>query len=355
VIKTDIENIWLGPRQLQFDFEKDKSKEQAIILDCINRQTGKYGHVVLDQFVQYVNELHGLSDFTILQSIFWLGKDLRFHFRIDEEILEPRKAQQFLIKSLEQRVTIVPNRSVDTAIFQDVKRVYQKLAAEKSKNDNDDQYEFANRLAKKIKSWQVTLKSCEFAAQKSFSAYEKEIYDCMHFINEISAKLDSFSLINAFYNNQEAILELSDDVRKISEFYLEHIDFWDDLAQSFEAVNDNLSELSQNPDIAASVKALKQILSIAAPDNRIPEAKEMLKEITRQCRISLLAKLDDMIVAMKKDLDAHRAVPNLRNKSLYFLRATKKCIHRANNIKNMNFYLIKAEEKFDAFWDEIEI
>ncbi len=124
---------------------------------------------------------------------------------------------------------------------------------------------------------------------------------------------------------------------------------------SFEEVNNNLSELVQNPDIAASVKALKQILSAAAPDNRIPEAKKILNKMTQQCRISLLEKLDDMIVAMKKDLDAHGAGPDLRNKSLYFLRATKKRIHQANNIKNMNLCLIDAEEKFDAFWDEIEI
>ena len=258
------------------------------------------------------------------------------------------------VKSIEQRVTIVTNESVNNVVFQDVKRLYQKLFEEKGVIDCDDQYEFARLLAKKIKGWQVTLKSCKSAAQMPFLPYEKEIDDCRHFINKISAKLDSFSLINAFYDNQEAILKLSDDVRKISEFYAIHIDFWKDLIQSYEVANSDLSELIKNSNIAASFEKLKQILLSSAPCNMITEAKNLLVKMTQQCRVALLAKIDDMILAMKKHLDAHRAGPDLRNKSLYCLRTTKKRIHEAKNIKSMNLCLIDAEEKFDAFWYEIQ-
>jgi len=355
VIKKDIENISLGPRQLLFDFEKDKSKEQAKVIACIENKIEKCGHVDLDECVQYVKEANELSDAAIIQYIFWLAKDLKVHFRLDGEHLEPPELKRALLKSVEQHVTIVPNKSVDNSIFQDVKRLYQQLSEEKGFNDCDDQYEFARHLSRKVKDWKVKLKACQHVLQLPFVPYEKEIDDGIRFIKKISVKLDSFSLINAFYNNQEAILELSDEVRKISEFYLKHIEFWKNLARSFEEVNNNLPELVQSPDIATSVKTLKQFLSAAAPYNRIPEAKKILDKMTQQCRISLLEKLDDMIVAMKKHLDAHKADPDLRNKSLYFLRATKKRIHQAINIKNMNLCLIDAEEKFGAFWDEIEI
>ena len=295
MIKKDIENISLGPRQLLFDFEKDKSKEQAKVISCIENKIEKCGHVDLDECVQYVKEANELSDAAIIQYIFWLAKDLKVHFRLDGEHLEPPKLKRALLKSVEQHVTIVPNKSVDNSIFQDVKRLYQQLSEEKGFNDCDDQYEFARHLSRKVKDWQVKLKACQHVLQMPFVPYEKEIDDGIHFINEISAKLDSFSLINAFYNNQEAILKLSDDVRKILEFYLKHIDFWKNLAQSFEEVNNNLSELVQNPDIAASVKVLKQILSTAAPYNRILEAKKILNKMAQQCRISLLAKLDDIV------------------------------------------------------------
>ncbi len=353
--KKDIETIVLGLRQRLFDFEKDKSEEQAVVMSCIEKKIEKYGHVDLDECVQHVKELHELSDADIIQHLFWLAEDLKVHFRIDGENLEPPKVKRTLLKSIEQHVTILPNKPVDDSVFQDVKRFYRKLTIGKDFGDSNDQYEFARLLAKKIKGWQVTLKSCKSDAQMPFLPYEKEIDDCRHFINKISAKLDSFSLINAFYHNQEASLKLSDDVRKISEFYAQHIDFWKNLVQSYEVVNSNLSELIKDSNVAASFEKLKQILLSPAPCNMITEAKDLLVKMTQQCRIALLAKINDMIEATKKHLDAHGAGPDLRNKSLYCLRTTKKRIHEAKNIKRMNLCLIDAKEKFETFWDEIKI
>jgi hypothetical protein len=354
VKKQDIENVELGHRQLLFDFEKDKAKEQAVVMSCIKNQIEKYGYVVLDEFVQYVREGHDLLDFTIIQNVFWLAEDLKFHFRVDEKNLVPHKVKQTLIQSIEQSVKIVPNKSVTNSVFQDVKHLYQELSEEKGFDDCDDQYEFARLLAKKIKGWEVILKSCKSAAQKPFFPCEKEIDDCIRFIKKISVKLDSFSLINAFYDNKKRVLKLSDDVKIISEFYTQHIDFWKSLIQSFEAFNDNLSEFIKDADIVAGFEKLKQILSSSAPYNMIAEAKTLQKKMTQQCRVALSAIIDNMIEETKAHLDAHKAGQDLRNKSLYSLRTIKKRVSEAKNIKSMNLCLIDAEEKLDVFWDEIK-
>lgn len=354
--KQDIEDIKLGPRQLTFDFEKNKLKEQeAIVRSCIKNQIEKYGHVILDEFVQYVKELHNLSDIAILQYIFWFAEDLEIHFRVDEKILEPVIVKHSLIESIEQSVKIVANESVDNSKFQDVKFLYKELSEEKSFNDCIDQYEFARLLAKKIKDWEITLKSCKSAGQKPFFPYEEEINGCLHFVEKISVKLDSFSLINAFYDKKKEIQKLANDVEKISEFYTQHIDFWKNLIQSFEEFNNNLSELMKDSDIKVDFERLKQILSSSAPYNMITEAKKLLEKMTQRCRITLLAKVDNMISKMKEHLDNHKAGPDLRNKSLYSLRTVKNRVSEANNIESISFCLIDAEEKFDAFWDEIKI
>jgi len=353
MIKQDIENVKLGPRQLLFDFEKDKAKEQAVVMSCIKNQIEKYGYVVLDEFVQYVREVHDLLGFTIIQNVFWLAEDLKFHFRKDGKNLEPHKVKQTLIQSIEQRIKIVPNKSVTNSVFQDVKCLYQELSEDKGFDDYDDQYEFARLLAKKIKGWEVILKSCKSSAQKPFSLCEKEIRDCIRFIKKISVKLDAFSLINAFYDNKESVLKLSNDVKIISEFYAQHIDFWKSLIQSLEVFNDNLSEFIKDADIVAGFEKLKQILS-SSPYNMIAEAKTLEKKVTQQCRVALLAIIDNMTEETKAYLDARKAGQNLRNKSLYFLRTIKKRISEAKNIKSMNLCLIDAEEKLDVFWDEIK-
>jgi len=178
--------------------------------------------------------------------------------------MEPHKVRQILIKTPEQPVEIVPNKSVRPAIFEDVKRLYRRITEEPGVNDTDDPYEFSKLLIRKIKLWKVALESCETVALKFFSAYEKEIHDGMHLINAISTKLDSFSLITAFYNHREAIFKLSDEIREISTFYLDHTDFWEDLDQSFEAINGHLTGLFQHPDILANCKILKKICNYSA-------------------------------------------------------------------------------------------
>jgi len=79
--KQDINNIEVGFRQLTFGFEKNNSKEQDRIMYYIKDQTETYGHVVLDEFVQYVRELHELSESLILQNIFWFVRELKIHLK----------------------------------------------------------------------------------------------------------------------------------------------------------------------------------------------------------------------------------------------------------------------------------
>ncbi len=63
-----------------------------------------------------------------------------------------------------------------------------------------------------------------------------------------------------------------------------------------------------------------------------------------------------MIIEMEKNLDAYNAGPDLRNKSLYYLKRTiKNRIDDTTNIKSINLCLIDAKEKFDDFLDKIKM
>ena len=97
-------------------------------------------------------------------------------------------------------------------------------------------------------------------------------------IQTISAKLDSFSLINAFYVSRDPILKLVDDVKTLSEFYTHHLDRWVILAGSIEAFTKNIAELKNKSDIITAFNKLKQILSTSQPYDRVEEAWELYKK-----------------------------------------------------------------------------
>ena len=186
----------------------------------------------------------------------------------------------------------------------------------------DDQYEFSRLLAEEIRHWKNCLNLYNRYAKEPYFSGKKQIDRGLCLVDKISAKLDSFSLINAFYNNREQLIELVDDVKTLSEFYTKHRDSWTILTQSIESFTKNLPELKNKSEIIAAFHRLKQILSMSQPYEMVEEAWELYKKIkihndiivenkTEKCRINGVTILEDMIEKMKSHLEAHKESPDL--------------------------------------------
>jgi len=363
--KQNISDIELGPRQLTFGFENNHSKQQDRLLYSIKRQIETHGQVVLDEFVQYVKERHEGAEFLILQNIFWLAQELKIHFRINKQSLDPYHVKKILLENPDQPVEIVTNKSVDDLVFQCAKRFYQEFSGKNRIDDDDDQYEFSRLLAEEIRHWESCLNTYNSFAKKPFFPGKEQIDRGLSLIHTISAKLDSFSLINAFYIHRDPILKLVDDVKMLSEFYTRNLDRWITLTESIEAFTKNLPELKNKSDIITAFDRLKQILSTSQTYDRVEEAWELYKKIkiyndiivknkTEQFRIEMLTLLDHMIEKMKNHLKKHKAGPDLQNKFLYSLRMISKNIRRAKDIETINRLKSHAQDKFDIYWEEVE-
>ncbi|MBU1163651.1 MAG: hypothetical protein KKA75_05820, partial [Proteobacteria bacterium] len=312
------------------------------------------------EFVPYVEETYSLSEFKILQYIFWIAQDFKIQFRINNKNLEPFKVKNLLLKSIEfsEQVLIIAPETVDDSAFQDARSLYLKISGEKN-FDDCDQYELGCFLAKKIRSWQNSFQSYKPSAQKKYFPGKKEIGKGLSFIKSISTKQDSFSLISAFYDNSAQILKLYEQEKNLSEFYTKHHAFWTTLIKSVEDFSENLLELNKNNEASADFDRLKQILSSPAPYDMISEAYKLVervkkfndvlvKEKTDQCRIDALSALDQMIENMKSLLDTHNAGMDLRNRALYSLRQIKTRVEKAESINAVNLCLNDAEYMFDV-------
>jgi hypothetical protein len=363
--KQDIKDIELGFKQLTFGFENNRLKEQDRIMYYIKNLTETNGYVVLDEVIQYAKERSKLSEFSILQNIFWLVLELKIHFRINKENLDPYHIKKVLLENADHPVEIIVNKSVDDLVFQRTIRFYQEFSGKNIIDNYNDQYEFSQRLADEIRHWKSCLNRYNPYVKKPYFPGKEKIDRGLSLINKISARLDSFSLITAFYNNRDQILKLVDDVKTLSEFYSKYIDIWIILTQSIETFTKNLPELKNKSDIIKNFDRLKQILSASHPYDMVKEAWELYEKIkihndiivenkTEQCRIKGLKILGDMIKKMRNHLEAHKAGPDLQNKILYSLRMISKNIRKAKNIERINQLIRHAEDNFDIYWEEVE-
>jgi len=361
----EIKDIELGFRQLTFGFENKNLKEQDQIMYYIKNMAETNGHIILDEFIQYVKELTECSEFAILQNIFWLAQELKIHFRINKQSLDPNDIKNILLENPDQPVGIILNKSVDDLVFQRTKRFFQEILGKDIFDNYDDQYEFSRLLAEEIRHWKNSLQRYNRHAKKPYFPGKQQTDRGLCLVDKISAKLDSFSLINAFYNNRDQLVELVDDVKTLSDFYTNHRHSWEILTQSIEGFTKNLPELKDKSEIIAAFYRLKQILSMSQPYEIVEEAWELYKKIkthndiivenkTEKCRINGVTILEDMIEKMKSHLEAHRAGPDLRNKFLYSLRRISKNISKAKDIESINRLKSDAEDKFDIYWEEVE-
>ncbi|MFO7970412.1 MAG: hypothetical protein R6U40_01525 [Desulfobacterales bacterium] len=363
--EQNIKDIELGFRQLTFGFENEKLKEQDQIMYYIKNMIETNGHVVLDEFIQYVKEVSEVSEFAILQNIFWLAQELKIHFRINKQRYDPYNIKKILLENPDQPVEIVLNKSVDDFVFQRTKRFSREIFGKDIFDNYDDQYEFSRLLAEKIRHWESCLNRYKPYAKKPYFPGKKQTDRGLSLISTISAKLDSFSLINAFYSNRDPILKLVDDINTLSKFYTRHLDRWIILTESIEEFTKNLPELQNKPDIITAFDRLKQILWTSQPYDMVEEAWELYEKIkihndiivenkTKKCRTNGLTILGDMIEKMKSHLENHKAGPDLRNKYLYSLRSIAKNIRKAKDIESINRLKSDAEDKFDLYWEEVE-
>ena len=353
--KQDLERIELGNQQLLFHFEEDKRREEEVVLSCIGDRIVRNGYAVLDDVVSCIKESHGIPIASVLQHIFRLAVDRKVHFIQDNHICEPRLVQRELLASSERSISIIASKLVEDSVFQDVRQMCQELTDDGIAHHAETQYELSRFLVVKMREWRGVLRSYVSAAQEPFFPFKNEITNGLDLIDILSGKLDAFSLIHVSHDNEEKIRRLSGEVEMIHQFYGQHMDFWKELVQSYTLIRDQMPVLKSDPWIGDGYAALELIVLSPAPSDRISDAETLLDQLIRRCREVLSAKISNMIEEMRKHCDAYQAGPDMRNRSLHSLRASKQRIDMAPTINSAHEYMIDAQEEFAGFLDELMV
>lgn len=360
-----IRDIELGGRQLSiFDAENDASADQERIMACLTGQVETHGQVDLEKFVQFAVDSIGMSEFQILQHLFWLVRDFKIQFRSNQGNIAPNEAKKILIESSEPKLKVVLNKSVDDTVFNRVQKFFNQITGSAGSYEIHDQSEFARRLTRQIRDWKQALESLGFIAHQPGFPGQKDIEDGLHLINAISDKLDAFSLIHSFSKNIEPLGRMVETIKTLSVFYGNHAERWQILVAFADGAKKELSGNIDNPSVGEAYERFNLILSSPQPYDRMDEAwrlyqtlkahhDKIIAQKTQQYREKALSRVEPLIRKMRIHLDAHGADDDLRNRSLYDLRMKIKNINAARSIDKIRHFRLAAEEAFDLFWEEV--
>lgn len=360
------EQIVLGPRQvLLFDLENETVADQQRVETCLSDHIRINGLADLEAFVQSAAPSLGLSEFQVLQSLFWLAHDRKIHFRSAGEKIASNVARKLLTEAFRPGLQLALSRQVDGSVFCKAQDIYRQLTPDARSVSELDQFQFAHRLTLQIRDWKSTLEKYQKKARQPGFPGTGDIEAGLGLIRTVAADLDAHCLIQAFVQYADKLDRLTRTISTLSDFFNNQSQRWRRMVQFDRAAQPTLTGSIEDPGIAEAYARLRSILSSPRPYDSVEEAWQLYQSVdvyyvkivarqTRQYRKAALAEVDTLIRNMKNQLDLHDAKDDVRNQALYALRTMTKSIQTANEIKEIHRISEAAHEAFDVWLDALD-
>ncbi len=364
ITDKQIREIDLGPRQIfLFDIEDDASADRERVMACLAVHVERLGEADLEDFVQSAGEALGLDAAAVLQHLFWLAHDMEIIFQSRHGPVPARQVKQMLVDLRQADLRMVRNQPVEASVLNSVREFFERMDPDMGPDAWHDQTGLARSLARRIREWKRSLDNCRMAAGKPGFPGASDIDDGLKLIASITAKWDAYSLLHAVHAHLDRLGQLAQSATEISAFYAGEAERWQVLLQFAAACRKTVAQENGEP-AAADLRRLDTILSDSRPYGRVEEAWRLYRSIkpvhdgivarrTQQRREEARSRVAALIRKMRDHLEAHGADDDLRNQSLFTLRARIRCIEEADRIDRIEGYLRDAEEAYEFYWGEV--
>ena len=180
-------------------------------------------------------------------------------------------------------------------------------------------------------------------------------------IARLLAEKESFGLIGKFLELKDDLLDLSDDVPELKNFYKTQRPTWEKLRQAHTRFQLNRTWLEKDKTAAEALGRMKDILDTAAPYGMIKDVESLIQTVdgvnnalVAERRQHVLERIDAHIAKVEGELDATDASTDLRNKCLYPLQTLKSQVETQTSIAHINQAEQSAQGAADEVFDMLE-
>jgi hypothetical protein len=187
------------------------------------------------------------------------------------------------------------------------------------------------------------------------------IADALGVINKLLAESESFGLIASFLERKADLLDLSDDVHELRNFYEHQRQTWDKLRQAEARFQPNRGWLDQDATAYTALTRIQQILAAPAPYGMVKEAEGLIQAIEQvndtlvaRHRAKVLPNIDAQLDKIQVELDDAKAAGELRNQCLYPLQQLKGRVETQTSLAHIDQATSSAVELADAAFEKIE-
>jgi hypothetical protein len=257
-----------------------------------------------------------------------------------------------------RRITVIKRQSVDTGQLQAARLLAKDVLGQIAPDGEDALDAF---LREKLGGWRTNLAQYKTLADTGDYPGSQEIADALGVIAKLLAEKESFGLIGNFLERRADLLDLSDSVHELENFYDTQRPTWEKLRKAHARFQLNRTWLDKDATAAAALKRMKDLLGAAAPYGMIKDAESLIQTVegidttlvTRR-REHVLQRIEVHIAKVQKELDAAQASNDLSNQCLYPLQTLRRQVETQASIAHINQALQGAIDAADQAFDKIE-
>jgi hypothetical protein len=348
---------------LGFSLEVGQGNLQAIneVAQHIELAASANRQILLEDLVQerFGRRPYGWPEWEVVLLVARLVRRGDISLVMDGGVLALDKAFEAITSpSKWRRITVVKRKTVDSGKLQAARHL-AKDAFGNIAPDGEDALD--THLRDQLGQWRSDLSHYKTLADTGNYPGGEPIADAIGVINKLLAETESVGFIGKFLELRADLLDLSDDIHELRNFYDHQRQTWDKLRQAETRFQPNRGWLDQDDTAAKALTRIQDILTAPAPYGLVKEAEGLIQAIERVNQ-ALIAKHRDQVRPaieaqlgkVQVELDDAKADGTLRNQCLYPLQQLKARIEAQTSIAHIAQASTHAVDLADGAFRKIE-
>lgn len=349
---------------LGFSLEAGQGNQQAIteLAQYADLMSQASRQMVLEDLVQerFGRRPYGWPEWEVVLLVARLVRRGDLSLVMDGDVLALDKAHEALSSpSKWRRISLVKRKVVDSGQLQQARQLAKDVFATLAPDGEDA---LDAHLREQLGRWRGDLSQYQTLAATGHYPGGQSIADALGVINKLLAETRSVGLIEQFLTRKADLLDLSDDIHELRNFYDTQRPSWDKLRQARTRFQPNRGWLEQDASAAAALQRIQVILQAPAPYGMIKEAAGLIQQIEQfndgmiaEHRARVLPEVDKQLAKVQVELDDAKADNDLRNQCLYPLHQLKERIESQTSLAHIAQAESLAVDLADQAFARIEV
>ena len=317
--------------------------------------------IVLHELInkRYGGRPYGWSELEVVLLVARLAVLKEINLVVNAAQLSPEQAYDHLIAPRKQRKVIICQRqSAGGALIKKAQALGKELFAQQGPGGEDAL--FAS-LKGRLSGWNNDLSNYKPLAATGNYPGLSEIEDGLACLRKFVEESDGLRFLERFVESKEDLLDLSDDIRDLEDFYTNQKKTWEELRSAVDGLSQNRLQLETHEEAGPALARMEEILATPRPYGLLHEvaalthtARTINDQLVAEARGPAVAEIQGLLDGVNQELESESADKALRGRAAAELSKLVTTASQAPSVAHIAQARQTAEAAFDRAMTIIE-